>query len=753
LKKKTSIKKEEITLSIKSRKLFAILVVTMMVLSLLPMTAFAASTNTVDKVPQVASDASFEQGAPALSIKEKDTTFDTTGETFRLSLTNAEWLKDTAGTYLIEGWGGAAASFSDGTAVPAIAGVSVNVLTKTLAEVTIVGTAGTDVYDLPLYTKVTSEGEAQVTVDARDSRLSSGTYVFANAASGKTIASIDPVKTFARSVTLGDIQIDETRIGSLGSAAGQNIKLKLPPKFTWDMAVGPVTTAFSGGLTGGGIAITKVDGRTLELSFSPAPATNRTARGSIFLKGLKIRADRDAAYGDVVVDIDGTNVTSQELTIANYQEYTIDVSVKEVKEILAGRHNEKTAKITIKENLTGALVAGREISVVLPEWVKITSVKNPKAEGAVATADIKFADRKNELYIEVSGTSTTTKSKYEFELELSLEADKSGDVVAEIFGAGLEKQELVIATAVAPVTAEVAISDLKIGVQDQPAPDIIITETKKGAIDDYYAAYTGLVAVGPPPVFTTVTSGFALTVSLPDNYDFAGTPTVEVTEGNLEIGKPSVTNNLLTIPIKSSSTKPSTIKISNVKVTLDRTVPEGAFKASIGGTAIVKNNWKDATMTTPVLFDKDNVVKFHFANVITPAPGETRSTTTFTIDSTTYTVVEAGVAVEKTMDVAPYIKNGRTYLPVRFVADALGVNEDNIVWDPVKASVTVFKGDRIAQMTIGSNALMVNGVELTMDAVPEIVDGRTMLPVRWVAQALGANIDWDAETQTVTVKQ
>jgi hypothetical protein len=377
-----------------------------------------------------------------------------------------------------------------------------------------------------------------------------------------------------------------------------------------------------------------------------------------------------------------------------------------------------------------------------------------------AKDDLEYATDKNEIYFVVPDDIDDTKaSRYEFKLDLSIEADKSGDITAQIFGAGMEEQELVIAKAVAPITAEVAVSDLKIGVQKQDAPDIIITETKKGMIDDGYidvVTEADLVDNATEPDYYVIdegNNGNVLTVSLPADHDFSSTPTVEVTEGNLEIGKPSTKDNVLTIPIRSSSTKPSTIKISDVKVTLDRTVPEGAFYANIGGSAIVKNNMKDATLKTPVLFDKGRVVRFHFANVITPAPGETRATTTFTIGSTSYTVVEAEVAVEKTMDVAPYIKDGRTYLPVRFVAEALGVTEDNILWDPVSRKVTIFKGDRIAQMTIDSTTLLVNGVELTMDVAPEITNGRTMLPVRWMTQALGAGIVWDAETQTVTVTQ
>jgi hypothetical protein len=91
-------------LSIKSRKLFAILVIAMMLMTLLPMTAFATSTNSVDKVPQVAVDYEFTKDPPALKVKQKDNTvFDTVyGETFRLVLTNAEWLTNDDGDYYIE---------------------------------------------------------------------------------------------------------------------------------------------------------------------------------------------------------------------------------------------------------------------------------------------------------------------------------------------------------------------------------------------------------------------------------------------------------------------------------------------------------------------------------------------------------------------------------------------------------------------------------------------------------------------------
>jgi hypothetical protein len=55
------------------------------------------------------------------------------------------------------------------------------------------------------------------------------------------------------------------------------------------------------------------------------------------------------------------------------------------------------------------------------------------------------------------------------------------------------------------------------------------------------------------------------------------------------------------------------------------------------------------------------------------------------------------------------------------------------------------------QLTIGSKTMVVNGVAITMDVAPEIQAGRTMLPFRWVATALGASVGWDEATKTVTM--
>ncbi|KUK31612.1 MAG: Copper amine oxidase-like domain-containing protein [Thermoanaerobacterales bacterium 50_218] len=133
---------------------------------------------------------------------------------------------------------------------------------------------------------------------------------------------------------------------------------------------------------------------------------------------------------------------------------------------------------------------------------------------------------------------------------------------------------------------------------------------------------------------------------------------------------------------------------------------------------------------------------------VVPAWAGSGNTAVFTIGKNSY-VLNGNTVV---MDVAPYIKEGRTFLPLRFAANAVGVADDNVLWDAATGKVTVIKGDRVVQFTIGSNVMLLNGAEVAMDVVPEVVAGRTMLPIHWLACALGVTIEWDPGSQSVVVR-
>jgi len=109
--------------------------------------------------------------------------------------------------------------------------------------------------------------------------------------------------------------------------------------------------------------------------------------------------------------------------------------------------------------------------------------------------------------------------------------------------------------------------------------------------------------------------------------------------------------------------------------------------------------------------------------------------------------------VKNTLDSPPIIKNGRTLLPIRAIIEALG---GSIGWDASAKKVTITLGSNTIELWIGKNTATVNAVSKPIDSsnssvVPEIISGRTMLPVRFVTENLGAKVDWDGTTKSITV--
>jgi hypothetical protein len=142
----------------------------------------------------------------------------------------------------------------------------------------------------------------------------------------------------------------------------------------------------------------------------------------------------------------------------------------------------------------------------------------------------------------------------------------------------------------------------------------------------------------------------------------------------------------------------------------------------------------------------------------------------FTVGSLTYTVN----GMVKSMDVAPFIdfQSGRTYVPVRYLAQALGVAPQDVNWDAATGTVMLnleenggLGRDIALGLAVGSRTMTVTnrpgsqGIQaqfistrkMRMDAAPEIVDGRTMVPARWVVQAFGYALLWDRAGQRLVI--
>ena len=99
-------------------------------------------------------------------------------------------------------------------------------------------------------------------------------------------------------------------------------------------------------------------------------------------------------------------------------------------------------------------------------------------------------------------------------------------------------------------------------------------------------------------------------------------------------------------------------------------------------------------------------------------------------------------------DVPPQIINERTMVPLRAIFEALGAEVD---WDQATETVTSVRDDVTIKMTIGENVIYINDKPTELDVAPLIIDERTLVPVRAIAEGFGASVDWDQDRYCVII--
>ena len=99
-------------------------------------------------------------------------------------------------------------------------------------------------------------------------------------------------------------------------------------------------------------------------------------------------------------------------------------------------------------------------------------------------------------------------------------------------------------------------------------------------------------------------------------------------------------------------------------------------------------------------------------------------------------------------DVEPTIISGRTLVPLRAIFEAL---DAEVQWDGASRTATAQKEGTTVQVTIDDTTAYVNGQASTLDVPAQLIDERTMVPARFVSEALSARVLWDGPAQTVYV--
>lgn len=102
------------------------------------------------------------------------------------------------------------------------------------------------------------------------------------------------------------------------------------------------------------------------------------------------------------------------------------------------------------------------------------------------------------------------------------------------------------------------------------------------------------------------------------------------------------------------------------------------------------------------------------------------------------------------LDTPPFIDptTNRTLVPLRFISEAFGAD---VQWDDLTRSVIVKLNDKEIKLQIGNTQASVNGEIVSLDQPPVIKNDRTMVPIRFISESLGADVQWNGDTKTITI--
>jgi len=761
------------------RKKLALLLAAIMVIGMIPMTAFATTTNRISNIASGDTDTDLTDKAPELKMYEKDLQGGTSDTAFELDLANAEWLDSvftgvaTDGTVTISG-----------TTYGFIKGMSNVKITKLSAKnIIITGDVdnastvdGKQGIIVKMLTSLTDEGDATVTIDPMDSVISSGTYKFATVASGSATVTIEKKTDISESGgAIKNVVIKETNAGALESGT---LKFKLSSNWTY-MGTPTVTvypskyqSYFDGTATGAKLSVS--NDNQLEIVV-PSTFTGSDTAMTITVASSVQYDDDKVDSGDVAdMTVSGCNVTKTTLEVATAVTYGVtfvaeDATVPTYYSGTANPDND-TLKVTMKETVKGSWLTSRKTKIVFPTGVKVLGVSPTVKDGLSAfTYTIDNQDDHGE--VKISGTATgTAKAKVELKFQLSYAPSFTGDVVATLTGAGVDQEvSATVATVAAPVKVTATSTDAVIDYRHTAIGDITITEAEAGLLK----------------------SGTTLALKIED-LGFDDDPTVTVESGDLTIDKVTTDNNIVKIKIDDESAKaPAVIKLTKCELYMDRTIPAGTYALKLtaskthdysdvknGGvvctsatdpsadedTEIVDYDQYDSIFQNSVtsgskydntpLFDSRNItVVKDYVNVVTAGRDKDDSTFTTTIKVTVGANSMTANDATIPLDVPAYISNGYTMLPVRAVTEALS-NAAIVRWDDATKTVTITFGARVISMTVGSRTMTINGVEVAMQAQCEITNNRAFIPLRDMGYALGLNdskINWDDATKTATL--
>jgi Copper amine oxidase N-terminal domain. len=243
-------------------------------------------------------------------------------------------------------------------------------------------------------------------------------------------------------------------------------------------------------------------------------------------------------------------------------------------------------------------------------------------------------------------------------------------------------------------------------------------------------------------------AGLELSLRCPDGVKFAARPMAAVVEGDIVLNSNGYvylrdrgndgTYEEAYIKIEKAGTVLSAIRFANIILDVYSDCPDGPIELSVGGSSLVEEECVE-------VFGDNVAARAVIGQIYTAAPVISKSNGIFWVGKSYYNQNESMAMA----GVAPYIKDGRVYLPLRNIAYLYGLTDRGITWDQATQAVTLNGGGNLVVMNIGRNEYKLNGADMRMEVPPEIYNGHTMVPARYLVEALGGKITWNDQLKAI----
>ena len=631
--------------------------------------------------------------------------------------------------------------------------------------------------------KITKGKTATVTVDSDDVTITNGDDLVYASVEGKGIkASVkDTVDIATEEIAeLKEIKVEPTVGDNFGAVVADKDKAELTLRLPsgYEFAKKDTTDSLKvNGIAKGSVA--EIEDDEITIKASDLDLNTDTWK----ITGLWVEADtaKAGATGTVKIALTGSDSVSVEAI--KVVDYGVVMSVDEdadVPVIYSGVDADNTGitddsdhvslDVTVEETFVGAFDEKKDLTFTLPDGVYVAGKDGVDSDGTDFLSEDQFkaaydeGDR-NSFVFKKRTMEESTDDKYETNFTLTLVADPNfeGDVVLKMEGDGVETQEVTIAKFVKPFTVEAQQNDMQIDYRNTEIPtSVVIKEAEAGLWDK--------------------DTDFKLAL---DKIEFDDDAKVTVDDkSGMEIKTVKTKGGAVSFEVDSKSDdEPAAITVSGLTLYMDRNLPAGAYDLEVAsvkmlGIDVLTSDYdedkdveivaKDAGLLRQEVYAKETngddtiadvnddfvsyTAKAGFVNIVTAGREDTDSFTTKVVVPVGEKYVISGETKQE-IPVPAYINaDGYTMLPLRAVAKALGINENNVLWDQATRTATVMYGSKIISMTYGQKVVYVNAAPIPASTSVEIKENRMFLGLRDLGYALGVtDITWDAATKTATL--